>query len=463
MRPKPDEKRAPWRQLTSAHFVVWTDASPARAQVLMRTIENLRQIVLGVSFFKTEAPGKSFVIAFNDMDEIREYLPVQFVARAWSSQNLLRQPVIVLAASSLDDDRRIVTHELTHVISFNAIEAQPSWFAEGLAGYFETVRLDEEHATVELGAPLDTRMAQLHHIGLMPMAALFACDQPACMDDRFYASAWALMTFLVNEHPAELMKYMERLTQTPKAEQAQLWAAVFPSLPASKLDHDLASWLRYGRHTVMKYKITLRTWDVTEAPVSEADVLAAKGVLRYFDASAGPVSKETQQALALDPTNVIANMIMALANKSVSTETAHLVTAAHADDWRAWWLAWRAATTGGESREARDKTCGLLAQSSISGAIPECAAAPAEQAGPDLRFEVFKAATPQVNECLKKSKHLDPSFAIDIEIADTGAVTSARASLGSPESNACVEAVMKSLAFPPHHAGPYHLGTSRRP
>jgi hypothetical protein len=222
MRPKPDEKRAPWRQLTSAHFVVWTDASPARAQVLMRTIENLRQIVLGVSFFKTEAPGKSFVIAFNDMDEIREYLPVQFVARAWSSQNLLRQPVIVLAASSLDDDRRIVTHELTHVISFNAIEAQPSWFAEGLAGYFETVRLDEEHATVELGAPLDTRMAQLHHIGLMPMAALFACDQPACMDDRFYASAWALMTFLVNEHPAELMKYMERLTQTPKAEQAQL-------------------------------------------------------------------------------------------------------------------------------------------------------------------------------------------------------------------------------------------------
>lgn len=464
LRPKPDEKRGRWRQLTSEHFVVWTDTSPARAENLMRTIENLRQVVLGVSFFKTEAPGKSFVIAFHDMDEVREYVPVQFIARAWSSQNLLRQPVIVLAASSLDDDRRIVTHELTHVISFNAIESQPSWFAEGLAGYFETVRLDEEHGTVELGAPLDTRMAQLHDIGLMPMAALFACDQPACMDDRFYASAWALMTFLLNEHPAELMKYMERLTQTPEAEQPQLWASVFPSLPPSKLDHELASWLRYGRHTVMKYNIALRKWAVTEAPVSEADVLAAKGVLRYFDAPDGPVSKETLQALALDPTNVIANMITALANKSFSNETAHSVTTAHVDDWRAWWLAWRAATTGAESREARDKTCSLLAKSSLSGSIPECAAAngPTSETGPDPRFQVFAAATPQVNDCLKKSKHLDPNFAIDIEIADSGAVTGAHASVGSPESNACVEAVMKTLAFPPHHAGPYHLSANHR-
>jgi hypothetical protein len=463
LRPKAEEKRGQWRQLTSEHFVVWTDTSPARAQNLVRTIENLRQVVLGVSFFKTEAPGKSFVIAFHDLAELRAYIPVQFIARAWSSDNLLRQPVIVLAASSLDDDRRIVTHELTHVISFNAITSQPSWFAEGLAGYFETVRLDEEHATVELGAPLDSRMAELHHVGLMPMAALFACNQPACMDERFYASTWALMTFLLNEHPAELMKYMERLTQTPEAEQAQLWATVFPGLPPSKLDHELASWLRYGRHTVMKYNIALRNWTVTEAPISEADVLAAKGVLRYFDAPERPLSKEITQAVALDPTNVIANMVASVVNKSFSNETAHAVTSAHPDDWRAWWIAWRTSTTGAESREARDKTCGLLAQSAVSGSIPACAAAAAEpmaRTGPDPRFVVFAAVTPQVNDCLKKSKQLDPSFAIDIEIADSGAVTAAHATVGSPEANSCVEALMKTLAFPAHHAGPYHLSTN---
>jgi hypothetical protein len=462
LRPKPDEKRGQWRQLTSEHFVVWTDTSPSRAQNLMRTMENLRQVVLGVSFFKTEAPGRSFVIAFHDLDELREYTPVQFIARAWSSDNLLRQPVIVLATSSLEDDRRIVTHELTHVISFNAIATQPSWFAEGLAGYFETVRLDEERATVELGAPLDSRMAELRDIGLMPMAALFACDQPACMDDRFYASTWALMTYLLNEHPAELMKYMELLTQTPEAEQAGLWATVFPGLPPSKLDHELASWLRYGRHTVMKYNIALRNWPVTEASVSEADVLAAKGVLRYFDAPEGPMSKEITQALALEPTNVLANMIASVANKSFTNETAHVVTSAHPDDWRAWWIAWRTSTTGAESREARDKTCSLLAQSSVSGSIPGCAAAAAEpppQTGPDPRFQVFSAAIPQVSECMKKSKHIDPNFAIDLEISDSGAVTSAHASVGSPESNACVEAVVKALAFPAHHAGPYHLST----
>lgn len=462
LRPKAEEKRGPWRQLTSDHFVVWTDTSPARAAKLMRAMENLRQVVLGVSFFKTEAPGKSFVIAFNDMDEAREYTPVQFIARAWSSDNLLRQPIIELAASSLDDDRRIVTHELTHVISFNAIADQPSWFSEGLAGYFETVRLDEERKTVELGAPLDSRMAEIHEIGLLPMAEMFACEQHACMDDRFYATTWALMTYLLNEHPNELMRYMERLVQTPKAEQAQLWSAMFPSLPPVKLDHELASWLRYGRHTVMKYNIALREWPVTEAPITDADVLAAKGMIRYFDAPDAPVSKETLQALTLDPTNVMANMIKAVSKESISTDTATTVTTAHPDDWRAWWIAWRVSTTGTQSREARDKTCSLLVQSPVSGVIPQCAQAAGSgsaSTGPDPRFQVFAAATPQINECLKKSKRLDAGFVIDVEIDDAGHVTTAHASVGSPESNACVEAVMKALAFPAHHAGPYHLST----
>ncbi len=356
----PGKPAAAWRELTSEHFVAWTDTSPERARTLMRTMENLRQVVVGISFFRKEVRGKSFVIAFDSLDEVHQYVPPQFIAHAWSGSNPLLQPVIVLAAESLDHDRRIVTHELTHVIAFNVITSQPSWFAEGLAGYFETVRLDEDRATIDVGAPLEDRLRLLHDDGPTPITALFACDKPACMDDRFYATTWALVTYLINQHPDQLMQYMQRLLETPAAEQAQLWTAVFPELPPAKLDHELATWVHYGSVKVLQYTIVLRDWPVAERPISDADVFAAKGLLRYLFAPNAGTPPEISRALALDSTNVIASMIRANAQKSVTPEVAHAVTAAHPDDWRAWWLAWRAANNGADAREAREKTCSLL-------------------------------------------------------------------------------------------------------
>jgi hypothetical protein len=448
---------ASWRELTSEHFVVWTEASPERARVLVRTMENLRQVVLGVSFFKQDVKGKSFVIAFNDIDEVHEYVPKQFIAQAWSGHNVLLQPVIVMAASSLDHDRRVVTHELTHVIAFNAIADQPKWFAEGLAGYFETVRLDEAHAKTDVGMPLQDRLRFLHEHGATPIAELFACKQPACMDERFYATTWALFTYLLNEHQAELFQYMERLIATPESNQDQLWPAVFPALTPAALDHALATWIAYGRVEVRQYNIVLREWPVTERSIAEADVWAAKGILRFLFAHGATSPPEIVRALALDPTNIFANMIDAAVKKAVTTEAAQTIVAAHPDDWRAWWLAWRAAKTGAESREARDKTCTLLEANPAAAPIEACTRAASGAFAEDPRRVVFMAATPQLNECLKKAKRAE-NFTIDLEIADSGVVTAARVSIGTPEVNACAEEVLKKLAFPTHHAGTFHIG-----
>jgi hypothetical protein len=426
-------------------------------------MENLRQVVLGVSFFKKDVKGRSFVVAFNDLDEVHQYVPPQFIAHAWSGRNVLRQPLIVLAASSLDGDRRIVTHELTHVIAFNAIPDQPAWFAEGLAGYFETVRLDEHNATIDVGVPLDFRIQQLHDSGPTPTNVLFACEQAACKDDRFYATTWELLTYLLNEHGTELMQYMERLLQTPPAEQAQLWGQVFPQLPPAKLDHELATWLHNGKIRVSKYKIALRDWPVTERPVAEADVLAAKGALRYLFAPEAGTPSEISRSLALDSTNVIANVIEAAVKKSVGPEVGHAITAAHPDDWRAWWLAWRASQNGSEAHEAREKTCALLDANPAAVPIEECARDATGAFAEDPRRQVFMAATPQINSCMTKSTPADlgKDFSIEMDIVDSGAVTAARVSIGSAATNACVETVVKGLSFPPHHSGTFRMTGSR--
>jgi hypothetical protein len=223
---------------------------------------------------------EGFVIAFRNMEEVRAYLPSQFIAHAWSARNLLAQPIIVLSTSSLEDDARIVTHELTHVIAYNVIPDQPAWLAEGLAGYFETVRLDEGHGKIEVGRPLEFRVRQMRASGLASVARLFACNQPACMDDRFYTSTWALVTFLINAHPAEFVRYLEQLRATPSADQARLWGELFPSLSPDTLDRELAQWATHGRTKVSEYSAVSKEVSSTERGLSDNDVLSARGLLR---------------------------------------------------------------------------------------------------------------------------------------------------------------------------------------
>jgi hypothetical protein len=78
----------------------------------------------------------------------------------------------------------------------------------------------------------------------------------------------------------------------------------------------------------------------------------------------------------------------------------------------------------------------------------------------DPRRAVFNAAVPQVNACFSLAKGSLPSDrSIEIDIADSGAVSGARASVGSPEANACIEKVLRGLTFPRGYAGMFRIGS----
>ena len=377
--PRPDAHTSPfrpWRELGSEHFTVWTDTSPARARELVGAMENLRQVVLAVSSFK-EGRGKVFVIAFDTADELHQYLPAQFIAHAWSAQNVLRQPVIALAAESLEHSRWIITHELTHVITYDILKDQPTWFAEGIATYFETARLDENRARVLVGEPQDGRLRTLDDDGLLPVAQLFACVRPQCEDDAFYATAWALYAYLVNQHPRELTQYSDALAAVPPGDPPPTWTAVVPSLPPDKLDDELAIWVESGPIRLREQDIALRSWPVAESPIAEADVLAAKGALRFFMVQ-GAALPEIDKSLALDPKNVLANLVQTASGHAIDPEGAQRVAAAHPQDWRAWWLAWHAARSSDESGAARARMCALTGD--LAWPIEECSRPASEQA-----------------------------------------------------------------------------------
>jgi Protein of unknown function (DUF1570) len=253
----PSQGGPPWVELTSEHFVMWTDASAQRGRELIREMENHRLVVLGVALNNADPKTKIFVLALRDAEEVKSYVPPQFAAYS-SGGSPVRQPVIVLAADTEEPHIHVITHELTHVISWSVVPHQPHWFAEGLAGYFETARLGANRQTVDVGEPLDYNVRWLRSAHWISTASLFGCTELTCMSGMFYAQSWALFSFLANEHPAELQRFMQRLAELPSGQAARAWLDAFPGLTVEKLDHDLIAWLAHGQRTVLHYKLKLR-------------------------------------------------------------------------------------------------------------------------------------------------------------------------------------------------------------
>src|SRR6185295_12340490 len=73
----------------------------------------------------------------------------------------LYQPFIALRAGGSDQTRLTIRHELAHHLSRFFIPRQPSWLAEGLASFFETLAYDRDRGEILIGLPSPQRLAVL--------------------------------------------------------------------------------------------------------------------------------------------------------------------------------------------------------------------------------------------------------------------------------------------------------------
>jgi hypothetical protein len=360
----PSQGGPAWIELESEHFTVWTDSSRSRGRALIREMEHLRQVVSGVGFSGGGGPeAKSLVFALRDEDEVDVFVPEQFAAFA-SPGGAIRQSLIVLPADARDDNKPLVTHELVHVISFNAIKNQPRWFAEGLAEFFASVDTNPDRTTGSVGTPLPHIVARLRYKPPTKSAQMFACKTNLCTDDMFYATAWAIFAYLANTRPKELLRYAARIDELPDGGDRQAWSEVFPDLSTDQLDHEVRKWLAYGKHTIWNFKVELKQWPIAERVLRDADVHAARAVMRQlWSRDTDPPPAELAMALAADPAHLLANLVDVAYKKSMSLDVAKRVAAAHSTDWRAWWLVgFAAGWNTDEGRAASTTACALLAK-----------------------------------------------------------------------------------------------------
>ena len=342
--PVPGKGGPAWRELTSEHFTLWTDTSESRAREQLRDMENLRHVVIGM--FRGGGEGRVFVIMLRDIDEARAFMPGEFTAMASEANSKINQPVIMLGA---DAEREVVTHELTHTISQTVIPVQPRWFAEGIAKYFETIQMDRDKGKVDLGRAPTYEGQPMVISRPASLRELVACKdlRPSCADRHFYAGAWAVFTFLMNTKPGDMRAYI------PLLEQANL----------DELDAEMKRWIVNGSHNVLHFDVKFPPYTVAVKTLTDADVYAARALLRLEFQERGDLAKlEAQQAIALDPTHVLAHFIVYRVDKTIAVDTARALVKAHPDDWRAQMMLAQTLHTGEEAHQAYLRGCELAAQ-----------------------------------------------------------------------------------------------------
>jgi hypothetical protein len=190
-----------WREITTPHFVIDTDARDYRAMEIARTLEVTRAAMMGVAFtLAPEPPGRTRVIAIE-----RDHRGV-FPTGA-KGFNLVVRPlerVIAFRSTDLDPIPGTFHHELAHHLSLFYWPIQPPWFAEGFANYLQSVHFDPEKKVVNMGIPPKWigRVTPSSRMTTADILAVTKAHEAESEEVRrsFYANAWLLVTHLMNHH-----------------------------------------------------------------------------------------------------------------------------------------------------------------------------------------------------------------------------------------------------------------------
>jgi len=195
-----------WVRINSAHFSVLTDALEKNRNEAILRLEQMR-VVFGQVLMRTRLtmPEPLEVIAFQTREEYALAAPLRDGQPISQSGFFLPgddRNYIVLDLSD-DESWRAISRQFAAVfLSYNYPPTQ-SWFDEGFAEYFSSLRLDDRRA--QIGADPASLSAVLNAHPWLPIPELFAAhlqpvaNQEGAPPSLFQAESWILMHYLLDQ------------------------------------------------------------------------------------------------------------------------------------------------------------------------------------------------------------------------------------------------------------------------
>jgi len=282
-----------WHEARSAHFRFFTNGGEKDAAERVRAFETLHGILRATSP-DLRKPGPRaglqlpcFVYLFGSADGFRS-----FSATPDEAGFFVRHPDGGYIAMNSDSAQATETayHEYLHQFMALNHPGVPLWLNEGLACFFQTLRLDGQE--VVLGAPPAGCLPVLADGGCFPAARLLALE-PGSPDyaraperQRVYATVWLLTSYLMTtgeERRAKLGAFLDLIHAGRSAQES--FDRAFQCTPQA-LDRELAGHLARVRlmRQVQTWVLQFRNLRVDPAftwlQMPQAETLARLGLLR---------------------------------------------------------------------------------------------------------------------------------------------------------------------------------------
>jgi hypothetical protein len=334
----PDKGGPPWRRLESAYFVLYTDQSEPDARNTIAQFDSLLSAYYQVGWdMQGRLPVKLEALVFDDSAHFEVFSGDR---AGYYDRRPPLAPLVVMPSGGRLDRWSTLKHELTHFIALQSLPFQPRWFAEGLACYFQSANFDlnDQFVIGDVPAGLHDTLTVLRPL---PARELLADASPD--GQRFYATAWLLVHYLMSARGEAFAKYQNGLYDGQSSNDA--WAAAFPDLPVDRVDAVLQRYFQEGRYSTFARSIQRDPVAAASVRVlSSADVYALRARLYLgcpgcSDEPRRQAELNIEQALRLEPTHLGGSVLRySFLSKSERLQFAQGLVRAHPKVWLTYWM-----------------------------------------------------------------------------------------------------------------------------
>jgi len=363
-----------WVRVTSAHFTVDTDESPADGRKVVTYLEQVRGALLAAAWPRAQVTreDRADVVVMSDdvafTDLFGRNTDGLFVGTG-------RTSLIVLhgnpdhwehkASLAAEGSTSLLKHELVHRMAAALGVRQPRWLAEGLAQFLETIQIAPDGKSAQLGMVNLSGLQRYKAFRSVGVADALAwqgtLDQYNETETAArYGVSWAMVHWLFNAHPQEFARY--QLESIKGATPTQAWSVAFPNLSPAEADRALFQYIAHGGYNVFTVQTpataaavpkeeALRSADV-HAIQARLDFVAAGGMKEGSQERLASGREELAAALSDDPTNLAAlKLSYSLATPAQRPAIARRATTAHPQSGDAWLLLGESMESASNSEE----------------------------------------------------------------------------------------------------------------
>ena len=337
-----------WRELSTPNFRLSTDLAEDKALAKLNELEMFRAALL--TSFRVSPATHTGQVSVVVLDTGWGAAAGPLFDGIFSQE--LFAPQISMRAGSQLQGQTVVKHELVHHLSRTVRPADPPWLAEGLAMYFETLEISDDHRQVTVGRPEPKIVSLVQRLGVLTVDEMFSATDVHDAGGFFYRSSWLLVHYLMNHRGEAFRSYQKSLAASVGGPQA--WGQSFGDLTPALLDGHLQSYIDGGQYYLYVFPFEPPQVHITgNRALTQADAHAMRAMIytvmsRLTKPDMLPRTNEELRTCACQELDSVfqtdADHTLGLAVKT--WELGEEIDVARAErsvdrapsDWLAWWL-----------------------------------------------------------------------------------------------------------------------------